>query len=75
MERDTYIRAARFEGNSQQNGRLGKGLQKNLKKVGAQVRPSLPPPRRCRCRCRCHSVVVVLVVVAARCLLLWWLGW
>ena len=59
---------------TKRNGRVGKGLQKNFKKVGARVCPLLPPPRH-YCRRRRRGVVVVLVVVAARCLLLWWLGW
>jgi len=55
------------------NGRWGRGLQKNLKKVGVRVGPSLLPPCHCHCHFCCHGMVVVPVVVMAHCHLSWWL--
>ena len=56
---------------TKRNGRRGRGLQNNLKKVEAMRASfpplSLPPPRRCcHCRCHCHCMVVVVVLPVVR---------
>jgi hypothetical protein len=52
---------------TKRNGRWGRSLQNNLKKVETRVRASLPPLSLlppchcCRCRCRCCRCMVVVV--------------